>query len=125
MKKLTEEWIKKAEDNYQVACRELKAEPAVPDAVCFHAQQCLEKYLKAILQENDVTFQKTHDLDVLLQQCKNFIHKLEDYRDELVKLSTYAVDVRYPGFELSVKEAKICVEIMKKARGLIRDYFQL
>jgi len=38
MKKITEEWILKAEKDYLVAVRELKAEPPVTEAVCFHAR---------------------------------------------------------------------------------------
>ncbi len=76
MKKITEEWIAKAEEDYSVAIRELRAEPPATNAVCFHSQQCIEKYLKAILQENDIEFEKIHDLDVLFQQCKEFIPEL-------------------------------------------------
>jgi len=125
MKKITEEWIAKAEKDYLVAIRELKADPPVTEAVCFHAQQCIEKYLKAILQENEVEFEKVHDLDILLNQCVGFTPELERFRDELVKLSTYAVDVRYPGFDVSKEEADECVEIMEKLRKVIRDYFGL
>ena len=32
------------------------------DGVCFHAQQCIEKYLKAKLVEADIDFPKTHNL---------------------------------------------------------------
>jgi len=89
MKEITGEWIAKAEKDYLVAMRELKANPPAGEAVCFHAQQCIEKYMKAILQENEIEFEKTHDLDVLHGQCENFIPELENLRDGLVKLSTY------------------------------------
>lgn len=36
------------------------------DDVCFHAQQCAEKYLKAKLCEADIPFGKVHDLVYLL-----------------------------------------------------------
>lgn len=125
MKKITEEWIKKAEEDCLVANRELRAEPPASEAVCFHAQQCIEKYMKAILQENEVEFEKIHDLDVLLGQCIDFLPGLEDFRDELIKLSTYAVDVRYPGFDVSKEEAAECVKIMEKISKVIRNYFGL
>jgi hypothetical protein len=50
MKPLTQEWIEKAEGDFRTARRELQAK-RLPnyDAVCFHAQQCAEKYLKARL----------------------------------------------------------------------------
>lgn len=55
MKPLTREWIEKAEGDFATASREIRVRK-VPnyDAVCFHAQQCAEKYLKALLQEADV-----------------------------------------------------------------------
>lgn len=124
MKKITGEWIKKAEEDYLVATRELNAEPCVTYPVCFHAQQCIEKYMKAILQENEIEFDKIHDLDVLLQQCLDFIPELENYRDELVKLSTYAVDIRYPGFDIIEEEVNECVRIMEKLREVIKNYFK-
>lgn len=125
MKKITEEWIAKAEKDYLVAIRELKAKPPATEAVCFHAQQCIEKYMKAILQEGDVEFEKIHDLDILLGQCMEFMPELESYRDELIKLSTYAVDVRYPGLDVSEEEATKCVEIMEEVRKVIRRFFKI
>jgi HEPN domain-containing protein len=125
MKKLTEEWVNKAEEDYLVATRELKADPPAKEAVCFHSQQCIEKYMKAILQESEIEFEKVHDLDVLLQQCVDFIPDLGAHRDELIKLSTYAVDIRYPGFNVSEKEAGECVRIMEKSRKVVRNYFKI
>jgi HEPN domain-containing protein len=43
--------------------RELRARKSPNyDAACFHAQQCVEKYLKARLQEAGIVFTKTHNL---------------------------------------------------------------
>ena len=44
---LTQEWGQKAEGDYTVVATLWQAESAVYDAICFHAQQCIEKYLKA------------------------------------------------------------------------------
>ena len=51
MKPLTHEWSQKAEGDYTVAATLWQAESTVYDAICFHAQQCIEKYLKAWLVE--------------------------------------------------------------------------
>jgi HEPN domain-containing protein len=48
MKQKTREWIKKAEGDYKIAAREMRTKNLVYDAVCIHAQQCLEKYFKAL-----------------------------------------------------------------------------
>jgi HEPN domain-containing protein len=66
MKPITSEWIDKAEGDFATAQRELDAiDHPNYDAVCFHTQQCAEKYLKAFLQEADITFRRTHDLSDL------------------------------------------------------------
>lgn len=67
MKPLTQEWFDKAEGDWVTAGRELRArkDPNY-DAACFHAQQCSEKYLKERLQEEEIRFSKTHDLEILL-----------------------------------------------------------
>jgi len=67
MNPLTLEWVEKAEGDLHVAGRELRTRKMPNyDAVCFHAQQCAEKYLKAILQEYDQRIPKIHHLAELL-----------------------------------------------------------
>jgi HEPN domain-containing protein len=59
----TEEWLGKAEQDF-LAASMLDPE-ATPGAVCFHCQQCIEKYLKAALVRHGDKPRKTHDLLVL------------------------------------------------------------
>jgi HEPN domain-containing protein len=124
MKEITKEWIKKAEEDYMVAVRESKLLPFPTYTVCFHSQQCVEKYMKAILQENGVSFGKIHDLEILLKDCKKFLPELEDFREELIWLTTFAVEIRYPGFNATKKEAKKALDIMKKIRKVLKRYFE-
>jgi HEPN domain-containing protein len=59
--------VAKAEGDYDSLGRELRARKSPNyDAACFHAQQCVEKYLKACLQDADIRFDKTHNLVALL-----------------------------------------------------------
>jgi|SRR5579884_555924 len=51
MKPETLEWVEKAEGDLKVARREMEAGDPVWNVVCFLAQQCGEKYLKAFLEE--------------------------------------------------------------------------
>ena len=68
MKPLTQEWVEKAEGDFQVATQIMRRrKQRVYDAACFHAQQTVEKYLKARLCEAVVAFPKTHDLAALLK----------------------------------------------------------
>lgn len=76
MKAITKEWIRKAEEDYKVAIREYRAKPLFAYTICFHSQQCIEKYMKAVLQENEIPFEKIHDLEILLKDWKKFVRKL-------------------------------------------------
>lgn len=68
MKKSTREWIKKAESDYQLAVSLMRRRKVpVRDHVCFHFQQAAEKYVRARLEEANVRFPKTHDIEQLLQ----------------------------------------------------------
>ena len=67
MNPLVDEWIAKAEGDFSTAQRELQvADMPNYDAVCFHAQQCAEKYLKAKLVDISIEFEKTRDLGIIL-----------------------------------------------------------
>jgi HEPN domain-containing protein len=66
MNDLVEEWINKAEGDRQTARREVSVIVSPNwDAVCFHAQQAVEKYLKGLLQQERIPFTPTHDLTQL------------------------------------------------------------
>ena len=57
----------KAEEDLTAAAQILKLGRTCPTAiVCFHAQQCAEKYLKAYLVCSLMAFQKTHDMEALI-----------------------------------------------------------
>jgi HEPN domain-containing protein len=70
MNALTQEWIDKAEGDFRTASREMRVRKAPNyDAVCFHCQQCVEKYLKAYLQNQGQRFRPVHNLIELLELC--------------------------------------------------------
>jgi HEPN domain-containing protein len=104
MKPLTNEWIDKAEGDFATMERESRARKAPNyDAVCFHAQQCAEKYLKARLCEAGASVDKIHDLTALLNQVLLYEPLWEAHRRTLAYLAEFAVNVRYPG-DKSTKE---------------------
>lgn len=110
------EWVQKAEGDYHTAQREYRARKNPNyDAVCFHAQQCVEKYLKAFLQKEGVYFPKTHDLNVLLDLILPYHSMIEIYRNQLKVLNGYSVMVRYPGEAATKEEAKEVIMIMKQS----------
>jgi HEPN domain-containing protein len=78
------------------AFRTLAATPHIRLAIAvFHAQQSVEKSLKAILFANGVEFRRTHDLYELAVQVEQAGVALPCSADELGLLNPYAVDFRY------------------------------
>jgi HEPN domain-containing protein len=125
MKKIASEWIEKAEGDFKVAVRESEADDAVYDIVCYHCQQCIEKYLKAVLVENNVEFEKIHDLEALMHFCKTSLPILQDHVEYLIWLTQYSVRVRYPGFGATKRDMKKALSVAKRLRLVIRDFFEL
>jgi HEPN domain-containing protein len=98
MKPLTREWVDKAEGDFATSSREIRVRKSPNyDAVCFHAQQCAEKYLKAVLQESEIPFGKTHHLIAILELTLGSDTSWELLRPQLQSLNAYSVSVRYPG----------------------------
>ncbi|MEK7765894.1 MAG: HEPN domain-containing protein, partial [bacterium] len=59
-------WVERAEQDLRNAEHTLMLREDCPlDTVCFHAQQCAEKYLKALLTHRSVDFPRTHHLEIL------------------------------------------------------------
>ena len=98
MKALTNEWVIKAEGDFNTAQREMSAKESPNyDAACFHAQQCAEKYLKARLCQAGIAFGRTHDLVAMLDQAIEVEPALGLFREDLAYMSAFAVEFRYPG----------------------------
>ena len=121
MKPLATEWAAKAEGDLGTARREMAATDAPNyDAVCFHAQQCVEKYLKARLADGGVAFPKIHDLGALLNLVLPLEPSWESLRDELDSLSSRAVEVRYPGVDSDAEDARGALEIALRVCAVVR-----
>ena len=80
MKKVTREWVRKAEVDYRSADGLRRKEPPVHESVCFHCQQCAEKYLKALMEEVGLPIPKTHDLGLLLNSLLAHYRSLRSFR---------------------------------------------
>ena len=123
--KVVRDWIRKAENDLLTASHTLKLRKRCPtDTVCFHAQQCAEKYMKAMLTLLGVDFPRTHDLSVLAQRCPRGLD-LGLSPEELDRMTEYAVSSRYPGdYEaIPVAEALRSVKHARAIRRTLRKQF--
>lgn len=121
MKPITVEWVQKAEGDYLTAQRESQA-PVAPnfDAAVFHAQQRVEKYLKARLLEAGTALPKTHDLEALLVLLLPHEPSWSILRPALQALTSIGIEVRYPGTTASGSDAQDALNTATQARSLVR-----
>jgi HEPN domain-containing protein len=116
------EWVHKAKEDYETAITLIrKRKRPTPNVVCFHSQQCAEKYLKAFLVQQKVVFPKTRDLRELRRLALTTDPSFDLITDLLLHPSPYAVEFRYPGEEATVEEAREAVTTVKTVRRFVRD----
>jgi len=124
MNPLTLEWIKKAEADLISAQRENRArnQPNY-DSAWFHAQQCVEKYLKGWLHDSGKTIPHIHNLAELVSLCAETDNTFAYLEPELKELNIYAVRTRYPGENATKEDAREAIRISNNARNFIRTKF--
>lgn len=99
------------------ACRLLADNAAMSDDVVgFHAQQAVEKAVKAVLVLHGIEFPRTHDLDFLIDLASDDVLELPDAVAAVTWLSPWAAQLRYdePSGEL---DRDACVSAAQQAVG--------
>jgi HEPN domain-containing protein len=72
--------------------------------LCFDAQQCAEKAIKAVFVHRRETFPYVHDLKRLIGLLQRKGVKIPKYLHQAKELTRYAFVTRYPGEESSVTQ---------------------
>src|SRR5438132_1257322 len=121
MKKLTREWVRKAEADYRLALKIARGSEPFPDQQCFHCQQAAEKYLKALLEELGRPIQRTHQLIDVLRDVLPYHPSLRVHRRGLDFLTRFAVGARYPGFSATKREAAAALRWAERVRAEARS----
>ena len=124
MKKLTREWLRKAEADLRLAKTIAREKPPLHDGVCFHCQQSAEKFLKGLLQERGVPVPYTHDLELLLHLAPTDI-ALRKLRRGLEFLSRFAVAFRYPGLQAKSRQSTASLRWAMRVRAEVRKLLGL
>jgi HEPN domain-containing protein len=97
MKKATKAWMEYSGRDLEAA-RILLRDEYVANVVIFHSQQCVEKCLKALLEENSIVIPKTHSIVKLHSLIPEHIRKrLSLEEEELDLIDIVYIDTRYPG----------------------------
>jgi HEPN domain-containing protein len=122
-----EQWIILAEGDLKTAEDELSMSEPFTNSICFHAQQLVEKYLKAYLTFYGKPFRKTHDLTELINECIEFNKDFQNlFELDVDKLTQYSIDSRYPDdfYIPSLDEAKEAINLAKEAKTFIIKKFE-
>lgn len=115
------EWSRKAEADRAAAKRAFQDSRKRADQAeiaCFHAQQCAEKYLKALIALSGAEVPRLHDLLALARLAKK-LRVTPRFQNDLRSLNHYAVEIRYPGATSTVKEAAHAISAMERAASRI------
>jgi len=113
-------WVARAEEDYALALSALRRRVPLTYGATFHAQQCVEKYFKALLVARGQPFPRTHDVVALSDLCQQHGIIISVGLELLERLAAYAVQVRYPGEDPSVAEAKEALQVARAVRRFAR-----
>ncbi|MBM4271882.1 MAG: HEPN domain-containing protein [Deltaproteobacteria bacterium] len=116
------QWLTFADEDLNLAKHGLTLTTGIPyRLIAYHAQQCVEKHLKAYLVFRGIDFPYTHNISLLLELCAESADWTADIQDA-EELSPYAVTARYPGEdeEVTSEEASRAIEIADDVRNTVR-----
>jgi len=118
MKPTTKEWLKAAKDDLDAA-QTLVLKQNLTNLAAFHCQQCIEKCFKAVIEEKNIQFKKSHDL-LRLQSLINL--NLNDFDNHLLQIinEVYSIQI---GFR-EIRRSYFCSQQSKKLRcNRLLQYF--
>jgi HEPN domain-containing protein len=120
---------KNAKKMLNLAAKDFKALQNMADEVLFdveifgfHAQQTVEKLLKAWLSSLGIKYERTHDLQNLFSLLKDNNQLVPTSFEELDYLTDFAVNLRYDSFEsldASINRKEL-IEKVKELIGLVQ-----
>jgi HEPN domain-containing protein len=111
--------LRAAEQDWKTVELLLQHPDAPVSSVCFHAQQYLEKVMKAVLVSNAVIFRRTHDLEELADLLERHGIALPLPKDQLKRLNPFAVTVRYEDIEISFTGVNAVAGMVENARAWV------
>jgi HEPN domain-containing protein len=119
-------WLAKAANDLRTAETMLSVVPPVVDTSCYHAQQCVEKCLKAFLTAADRHVERTHSLPRLVELCAEVESAFGRLVDVGVELTGYASQSRYPDDwrEIPFAEAKSAAAKAREALEFVNSVIE-
>lgn len=120
-------WQKAGND--LIAARATLSTRQALDTVCFHAQQAVEKCLKAVLALHDLEYPRRHDLAELIQLVKPLVPAIVPHEDHIISMAPFAVEIRYdtelaPSMETASEMLQTATEVHELIGAIIESKAQ-
>ena len=98
----TKAWMSKAWRDLETARRAVAGQPPFYDVAVYHCQQAAEKAVKAFLVRHGQPYEKTHDIEVLVDIAGEIEPGFRQWADAADALTPYATRFRYPNATFAV-----------------------
>lgn len=124
--KYAAEWIAYGDEDIRVI-QLLLNDPSFAHAVCFHAQQAAEKFLKGFLAYHEQNVRKVHDLTILLKQCIEIDSSFATLHEAVEYLNPLYTEARYPGDieDFSYEEANGAAAMAQRVQQVVMQAIQV
>ena len=96
-------WMIKAWRDLETARRVRDGEPPFFDVAVYHCQQAAEKAVKAFLVHHGKSYEKTHDIEVLIDLASEIAPAFSQLADAADALTPYASRFRYPNATFAIE----------------------
>ena len=101
------DWLKHAQSDCQLARLAKGRQGILPEQICFHAQQAVEKAIKAVLVFRRIAFPLVHDVEELLELTRQGGISVPPSVAEAGSLTPFAVQARYPGYDEAISSEEV------------------
>ncbi|MGI1689953.1 HEPN domain-containing protein [Thermoanaerobacter uzonensis] len=121
------QWLEYADSDYKAAAELLKTD--LHNIVCFHAQQTIEKFLKAYLVLNGINPPKINSIILIVNLCMKFSENFAKFKNDAKIIDMFYIPSRYPNAPLgglpdgipSKNDAQKAFEIAQKIRDFVLE----
>lgn len=96
-------WMVKAWRDLEIARRAATGQPPFYDIAVYHCQQAAEKAVKAFLVHHGKPYEKTHDIEVLVDLAGEVNSGFSQLADAADALTPYATRFRYPNATFAIE----------------------
>ncbi len=112
-------WMIKAWRDLETARRAVTGQPPFYDVAVYHCQQAAEKAVKAFLVHHGKSYEKTHDIEVLVDFACDVDSHFSELADAADALTPYATRFRYPNATFAIEPQPVeCNEALQNAQTI-------